>query len=624
VIVLLPVLLLPVLLLSRRGRKVLKFTRTFLAGHPVDGQLRTNATFTRGATRVLHPTGRAHGWWWLAGWQRGAVKLTVILAVVTLAWGVLFHRTGTAWALAIPAAAGIRYGAWRLYRRPTARHRAGLVRRWWPASLDWRDLRRNRRKFAEDTWAAIRRPWVHYWHFYRPSRHALTGKLGAPPPRLEIEPDRSRVVVGVPVEFTGDDKEKAAVERAATAKLAIPDAEPSWRLHGRKPCLTLVRAFPPPQKLGLAPILPDIRAAKWHEIVWGIGKRDERVITSWKGEAPFTGLSMRTGLGKSETSGSGLAQACFHGALGVVLDVKMFSHQWAKGLPNVAYARTPAEVYAMLLWLEGEVRRRNDVADAEGGVDEHGNLIADVGPPLFVIFEELPAMQGRIAKYYRLEIKPKLERPAPARAPAIDALDEFLFTARQVLGAGLLVAQRLSVKATSGAGGNGDARENVGNYLMCDPSLSAMKMTGWDNPLPPAAAHKGRIQLVTPTGVRELQAVLMTPEEKRWLATAGKVAEPRWDMPLIGRHVPNVPTSDRPAIDAGQGSDCPISAPPPPPPGITVAEAVEAGLFGHAKVATVVKRLQRDPGAPSPIVRGHRGGPAHRYDENDLHEYAAK
>ena len=611
-ILLLPVVLLPVLLFTRRGRRLLKHARKFLAGHPLDGQYRTNATFTRGATRVLHPTGRAHGWHWRPGWQRGAIRLAAVLLAVTLAWGTFFHPAGTVWALAVPAAAGIRYARWRLSR---------LLRRWSYPAWDWRDLRRNRWKFAEDTWAAVKRPLVHYLLFRRPLRHALTDKLGAPPTRLQIEPDRSRVVVGVPVEFTGDDAEKGAVERAVTAKLAIGDAEPSWRLHGRKPCLTLVRAFPPPRRVGLPDILPDIRAAKPHEIVWGIGKRDERTVTSWKGEAPFHGLSMGTGKGKSETSGSALAQALYHGAIGIVLDVKMFSHQWAKDLPNVAYARTAAQVTAMLMWLEAEVRRRNEVADAEGGVDSHGNLIADVGPPLFAIFEELNATQGRIAKHYRLYIKGKGD---PAKAPAIDALDDFLFTARQVLGAGLLVAQRLSAKSISGAGGNADARENVGAYLMCDPSLPVMKMTGWEHPLPPATGHPGRIQVVTASEVRETQAVLMTPEEKRWLATAGKVAKPRWDMPLIGRRVPNVPTGDRPAIEAGQGQDSPIYAAPPTPPGITLAEAVEAGIFGHAKVATIRKRLQRDPEAPSPIVAGYQGGPAHRYDENTLHEYAAK
>ena len=347
-----------------------------------------------------------------------------------------------------------------------------------------------------------------------------------------------------------------------------------------------------------------------------------------KGEAPFTGLSMGTGKGKSETSGSGLAQMCFHGALGVVLDVKMFSHQWAKGLPNVAYARTAAEVTLMLLWLEEEVKRRNEVADSEGGVDAHGNLIADVGPPLFIIFEELNATQGRVAKYYRQHVKQKGD---PAKAPAIDALDDILFTGRQVKVSGLLVAQRLSAKSISGAGGNADARENVGAYFMCDPSLPVMKMTGWEHPLPPATGHPGRIQIVTPSEVRETQAVLMTPDEKRWLATAGKVAEPRWDMPLIGKPVPTVPTGDRPAIDAGEGRDCPVSPAPPTLPGITLREAVEAGVFGFIpdaliprKAEAVKKRLQRDPDAPSPVVAGYKGGPAHRYDENDLHKYVSR
>jgi hypothetical protein len=275
----------------------------------------------------------------------------------------------------------------------------------------------------------------------------------------------------------------------------------------------------------------------------------------------------------------------------------------------------------MLLWLNEEVKRRNEVADAEGGVDKYGELIDDVGPALFVLFEELPATQGRLAKHYRQYIKQKGD---PGTAPAVDALGDILFTGRQVKVSGQLIGQRLSAKSISGAGGNADARENIGAYFMCDPSLSAMNMTGWDHPLPPATGIKGRIQLVTPMEVRELQAVLMTPEEKRWLATAGTVAEPRWDMPLIGKPVPSVPTSDRPAIDAGEGRDCPVSAAPPTPPGITLAEAAEAGIFGHAKASAIKKRLQRDPEAPSPIVAGYQGGPAHRYDEEALHEYATR
>lgn len=152
-------------LLSRRVRKVLKFARKFLAGHPLDGYHRTNATFTRGATKVLDPRGRAHPWHWRPGWQRGAVRLGAILLAAGVTWGALFHPGGTIGILAIVTAAGVRYTGWRLYR---------LARRWRYPAWDWHDITRNRRKFAQDTWTAVKRPCVHYWYFRRPGTRSQT------------------------------------------------------------------------------------------------------------------------------------------------------------------------------------------------------------------------------------------------------------------------------------------------------------------------------------------------------------------------------------------------------------------------------------------------------------------
>jgi hypothetical protein len=58
-------------------------------------------------------------------------------------------------------------------------------------------------------------------------------------------------------------------------------------------------------------------------------------------------------------------------------------------------------------------------------------------------------------------------------------------------------------------------------------------------------------------------------------------------------------------------------------PGITLAEAVLAGLFGDRQYSAVYKQFQRDPAAPPPLVKGYRGGPAHRYGEDALRRYAA-
>ena len=70
---------------------------------------RTNATFTRRATRAERAGDRPRSWHWRPGWQRGLIRLAVILPPAMLAWGLLAHRAGTLWALAIPAAIGIRY-----------------------------------------------------------------------------------------------------------------------------------------------------------------------------------------------------------------------------------------------------------------------------------------------------------------------------------------------------------------------------------------------------------------------------------------------------------------------------------------------------------------------------------
>ena len=52
-----------------------------------------------------------------------------------------------------------------------------------------------------------------------------------------------------------------------------------------------------------------------------------------------------SGDGKSITARNMAAQILYHGGIVIVLDYKLISHMWARGLPNVAYAGTPAEIH---------------------------------------------------------------------------------------------------------------------------------------------------------------------------------------------------------------------------------------------------------------------------------------
>lgn len=485
---------------------------------------------------------------------------------------------------------------------------------------------------------AIERPYVHYVHFHRPLKDTLEEILGAPPPRLLIDPDRHGAVVGLPRTFTGGDRQREAVARAVCAKLGDASLKPSWRCHGRRPEVVFTRPFPPPNLVALnttakhgttaLTLEQHIRAALWHQIVWGVTSHDQVVITSIDTDSPHTGLSMKSGGGKTVTARSMLAQMLYHGALGVVLDYKLFSHNWVlrnedgeyDPLPNCAYAKTPAQMHAMLVWLEAETRRRNEVADA--GADIDGNVHADVGPPLFIVIEEMNAMQRKLSKYWLKELR---EQGEPARSPAADASDELLFVGRQVRVFLVAIGQRLSVKALSGAGVGGDARDNIGTYAMYDPSMSAWRIHGWEHPIPGATSHVGRLQIVTASSVTETQSTWMTGVEARRLALAGTVAIPPDDMPYVGKRaaVPRVPSQYAAgAIEAPEQGNVPgheAPAVPAVPEGVTLSDARRRGITGTATQEAVRKQLRRDADAPAPVGKA---GSALTYDEEALYEYA--
>ena len=538
----------------------------WFSGHPLDGKHRTDASWTRSSMKTLHPTGRVVRWHHLPRLHRGVIRTLATLATPPLAVGLATRPWLTL------AVLGVLILALALAFR-------GRVRR---GLLQWRH----------------QRAWV------RPLGRALAAELGTPPTRLVITPDRSRVIIGLGDEFTGGERERAAVTQAVTAKLAIeaPDAE--WSLTGRKPQVTFTQSKPPPARVAFADIRQAIEDARAHEIVWGIGRRGEVVKNSVDTDSPHVGLSMKSGDGKSTVAKNAAAQLAFHGALLLVIDYKLISHMWARGLPNVAYAGTEEEITIALMWLQEEIRRRNGVALA--GADIEGEVHSDVGPPVFVIAEELNATQDRLRAYWRAE-------GGKGRPPAAEALDEAMFIGRQVRVHILQIGQRLSAKAS----GSGDARENLGIRLMCDPSGPTWKMLGFDHAQPPPSGHKGRLQVVTAKTVREVQGAFLTGAQARAFATAGTIAVPRADMPLVAVPGPGQLPDDgaeQPSV-LGHGPVVPAL-----PGAVTLSEAVRAGVFRSLEAVRKERQRYREV-FPAPV--GQRGS-ADLFDIGDLYQYAAR
>jgi hypothetical protein len=545
----------------------------WFSGHSLDGHHRTNASWTRKATKVLHPSGNAVRWHHLPRYQRAAVRTGTTISIVALWWGLRNAYLPTiAVAFGIIAAAVVVLG-----------------------------------------FAAVRHGFKlrHDYVWVRPLHRSLTHELGVPPHKVEVARDRSEVTVGLPEHFAGDDRGKQAVTTIVTSKLAIeaPDAE--WKLSGKRPLVVYTKSQPPPGRVGWAELLPTVQAADPTDVMLGKGKKNALVSVSIDGDSPHIGLSMGSGDGKSTVARLIAVQFLYHGGLVLFLDYKLISHMWARGLPNVAYAGRPEEIHAALLWLQDEIMRRNDVALA--GANIRGEVVADVGPRILVVAEELNATQNRLAAYWRRT----KEKGDPGRSPSSEALDEAMFIGRQVKVNILQIGQRLSAKAA----GSGDARENLGVKVMSNPSAATWKMLVGDrHALPPATDNKGRLQVVTPKAVRETQGGFVDEVVAREFALAGTVAIPRADMPFVTRG--EVVPRGTGGVDSRPGQPFvvghPALVPGRPPGAVTLREATEADLF--PTIAAARKASQR-PGFPTPVGTD---GPANLYDLSDLYVYRGR
>lgn len=451
------------------------------------------------------------------------------------------------------------------------------------------------------------------WHTARQLRHRRTwlrplhlaacdvaGIDSRRPPHgwLEVERDRSKAVLALPAGWPPDDKDKQRLAKIAADKLGIEAPEVSWRLAGPKPLLTLTASQPPPGRVALADVRTAIEAARDDELVWGIGRKGAVVSSSLSGDSPHLGLSMGSGAGKSVTARFLLAQMLYKGCIGLILDYKMISHQWAAGLPNVTIARRPAEIHAALLWLGREVERRNEVALA--GADLDGNVHAVVGPRLIVVCEELNATVARLRAYWRGE----RDREDPVRSPALEALDAVSFMGRQVLVNVLYIGQRLSVKAS---GGDGDARENIGVIAFGRYSASNWKMLAGDHPMPPSSRTPGRIQVVD-NRVREAQAAFAPARAARHLALAGTVASLPAGMPGVRRVADETVPVLAPAGISEQRFVSETAPVVPAPPGavtLTEASADKGEGIVSCTQAALRRASTRDPDFPGGVgVRG--------------------
>jgi hypothetical protein len=333
----------------------------------------------------------------------------------------------------------------------------------------------------------------------------------------------------------------------------------------------------------------------------GIGKKRAEVFVSTKLDSPHFGEAMGTGAGKSNAAAFWLIQELMRGSVALVLDAKWISHPWTfkdmdagyGQLPNVAYARTTEQLHNAMIWLGVELQRRTEAADRY--VNAKGDILGDVGPPLWIIAEELNLATPRLKQYWA-SIRGQDD---PKRSPALDGLAAVSFAGRAVRMHLVVIGQML----TAASLGGGDVRENIGVRMMARYTANSWKMQT-DLPMPPPSDVPGRVQIIASGSVREAQVPLMDFEQCRELAVSGTVTPCPDGMPGIGQrsHVPLLTSSQ-------QAPDQQFVLPSPsgrPPGTMTLREAAAEGLFPSLPAARkAVQRRSLEPAG--------KDGAAHLY-----------
>jgi len=595
VLVLAGLALVLVALADRRVRRAIKLTWLFATGERLDGRAMTDAGWGRPATKALTPTGHAPRWYHLRREVRAGVRLGLVLGGLGAAYGLVAAWAATITALegaaaatvaassALGVLAALTVQSGRAWVRPAHVGLGALGGVAYRAALNYSHTRRH----------------------VRPLHLALGELVGVPRavrPRSWLEVPRdfatragAKITVRLPQGFAlTADVSRQAIADAATAVLGLEAVSHKWHLAGNHPRVVFTTHTPPPPEVRLADVRSLLGTLAETALLIGLGRGREPVVWELDADSPHACLSMGSGGGKSATARSLVAQHLARGGIALILDVKRLSHAWARGLPNVRICRDIAEIHDALIWLQGELDRRNEAADE--GADLEGNTDhVDIGPRILVIAEELNATAARLSKHWA-KIKSKED---PKQSPAVESLGDALFMGRQVRVNVVAIAQMLTARTVGG----GEARENLGVRILSRFTLNNWRVLVpevW--PAPRSSRHRGRMQVAISGDVRETQGLFLTVAEARELATSGTVAE-----------FPALTLTGGAAVRGGDGAAAePMRGVRPSPIGLR--EAVASGVIPVPEGSTAARTLEvvrkartRDADFPAAAEGGEAG-----------------
>ncbi|MFB6876384.1 pRL2-11 [Streptomyces sp. NPDC056323] len=495
----------------------------FLAGRPMDGKRKTDATFWRKGTRVLPKVdAKVSRSSYRAGWQRLTFRIGGLAATGGAGYWALWENQDSTFATARDIWENPDPALATLETSGIAAASAAAV-----GGVAYGLLTRGRREFM--------REWV------TPLHEALAVPLGmselTDPRRYLHVPrnfsdDDAQIRIDVPTHMRFNEDQVADL---IVKKLALENVSFTWRRAGKDTHVIVKKRKVPPKKLSLSD--PGVREilAKMPESapLIGLGSGKKKVSVDLDHDSPHVLISAGTGGGKSTILRAICCQFVHNGALAYVLDFKRISHTWARGVPGVTYCRDIGEIHDALVHLAQEGRHRLTLAEqlADDVLEKESWR---VGPRIVILLEEVNATMAQLKRYWA-KIR---ESGGPKTSPAVEALAEILYMGRQVRLHVLLVAQ----SATANAVGGPAMREQFATRILVRYTLNAWRMlTPEVSPIPMASEHPGRVQVVTRGRAQETQVLNLSNAEAREWAMSGVHAKGKTDPTL---HKTPAPAAD--------------------------------------------------------------------------------
>lgn len=483
----------------------------FVSGRPLSGERKTDATFWRPATHSLDPSGTALRWEMMRGaarlaWRMGVVWWCALLAALLMMRLIAFIGVHAPWYLRPGpvlmlnlALFGVPAMSW-LMRHLITEHGLTLPH------------------FGEIV--VGRRTWEH--DVVMPLGKALAAPLQLSPLEREIRswltvPRNFRHENGSPVEvrlphgYIGQDKARAAVVSLAGEKLGLREPSASWQLEGSSPRLLISSPTLPPSQVLFGDVRDWLENSEEFRPFLGMVGTDKALHAEMAKDSPHIGVSGGPGAGKS-TFMKNIGMQVMHWGWGlIILDWKMTeAFDWAKGLPGVTYVTKIEAIHDMGVRIGQEVDLRK-----ERGMTGRANVL--------VIGDEWNATADLLNAYWqdlRSTADAEERKTMPLKSPAMRGLATLDFAGREFGMFHLLAAQRFSGRIFLG---NTDIRECFGiRCLARYTHQTKIMLVGNMRPFPKKSNHPGRWTIVAGDEVTVVQAPLITNEEAREFALAGK------------------------------------------------------------------------------------------------------